>query len=258
MDKSERFEEGQDADTRPRQKRILQESGLATGRILGINHLVLFVDDMNAGVHFYRDILGLRVVRTQRFITDPESMRTEIHHSSGSAVQDKVHSAISVSLDVRQVFFEMGNNGSLFSIYEAPGIAERPAAPIASLLWPEENKRRWSKPETPQKLDHLAFDVPTHADVRWFRQHLLDNGIACSEMSERRGANNSHKFISSIYFADPAGNPLEISSMEQTDADWKGYDFSSWFIDKDPVEALVTPGSGAGTLEPRWISKAGT
>lgn len=257
MANTESTEAVEDATTLPRQKRILQEAGAATGRIMGINHLVLFVDDMNAGVHFYRDIMGLRVVRTQRFVTDPESMRTAIHHSSGGAATGGAQADISVALDVRQVFFEMGNDGYLFSIYEAPGTAERPDAPIASLLWPEENKRRWSRPDTPQKLDHLAFDVPTHADVHWFRQHFLDHGIPCSDVSERRGANNSHKFISSIYFADPAGNPLEISSMEATDPDWKGYDFSTWFIDKDPVDALVDPGPGAEPLPPRWIDRAG-
>lgn len=237
---------------------ILQEAGAATGRISGINHLVLFVDDMNAGVRFYRDILGLRVVRTQRFTTNPESMRSAIHHSSGLASHDdSAQSVISVELYVRQVFFEMGKDGALFSIYETETMAKQPAAPIAALLWPEENKRRWSRPEVPQKLDHLAFDVPTHADVHWFRQHLLDNGIACSEVSERRGTQGSHKFISSIYFADPAGNPLEISSMEVTDPGWQGYDFGSWFIDKEPVEALVDPGEPKAALEPRWMNRTG-
>lgn len=242
---------------KPLHQRILQENGAATGRIKGINHLVLFVDNMDAGVRFYRDIMGLRVVRTQRFVTAPESIRTAIHHSAGLATHDDVQSAISVEFDVRQVFFEMGNDGSLFSIYEVPEMEQRPHAPIASLLWPEENKRLWSKPEVPQKLDHLAFDVPTHADVHWFRKHFLDNGIACSEVSERRGANGGHKFISSIYFADPAGNPLEISSMEAVDADWQGYDFASWFMDKEPVPALLDPNAARETLLPRWIGKAG-
>jgi catechol-2,3-dioxygenase len=48
----------------PLHQRILQERGPAMGRISGINHLVLFTQDMNEGVRFYRDVLGLRVVRT--------------------------------------------------------------------------------------------------------------------------------------------------------------------------------------------------
>src|SRR5215510_9550730 len=95
---------------KPRHRRILQESGPAAGRISGINHLVLFARDMNEGVRFYRDLLGLRVVRTQRFTTTGEGLRAAAHHSSGSAVAASADvSAIAVTIKVRQVFFEMGN-----------------------------------------------------------------------------------------------------------------------------------------------------
>lgn len=237
----------------PRHRRVLQESGPAAGRISGINHLVMFTQDMNEGVRFYRDLLGMRVVRTVRFTTTAEGLRSAAHHSSGSAVQKADPSPIAVKMSLRQVFFEMGN-GELFSLYEAPGVAARPAAPVSSVLWPDAGTQRWSQPVEPQKLDHLAFDVRTHADVLWFREYLIANGVVVSEVSERRGANNQHRFISSIYFSDPSGNPLEISSFDAHDAAWESYDFSDWFMDEDPVPALVESApDNVRTLVPSWV-----
>jgi len=250
-------DESSDFEEPPRHRRILQESGAAIGRIAGINHLVMFTHDMNEGVRFYRDVLGMRVVRTQRFSTTAKGLRTAAHHSSGSAAHDPTESSpIAVDIMVRQVFFEMGN-GELFSLYEAPTVAERPDAPVSSVLWPSASKERWSRPVEPQKVDHLSFDVRSHADVVWFRDHLLSQGVAVSEVSERRGANNTHRFISSIYFSDPSGNPLEISSFDASDAAWQTYDFSDWFIDEEPVSALLEGRSEAArALAPHWVRKS--
>lgn len=247
-------EESSGSEELPRHRRILQESGAAVGRISGLNHLVMFTRDMNEGVRFYRDVLGLRVVRTQRFSTTAKGLRTAAHHSSGSAAHDSAEtSPIAVDIMVRQVFFEMGN-GELFSLYEAPTVVDRPAAPVSSVLWPSASKERWSRPVEPQKLDHLSFDVRSHADVVWFREHLLSQGVAVSEVSERRGANNAHRFISSIYFSDPSGNPLEIASFDAADTAWQSYDFSDWFNDEEPVSALVDGApEEARSLAPHWV-----
>lgn len=241
-------------DDKPRHRRILQEAGPATGVISGINHLVLFTQDMNEAVQFYRDLLGFRVVRTVRFTTSADGLRTAAQHSSGSAVHDDDESSpVAVSMELCQVFFEMGS-GELFSLYETDAVSDRPDAPVSSVLWPADGKQRCSRPVTPQKLDHLSFDVPTHEDVVWFRQHLLANGVAVSDVTERRGMNNTHRFISSIYFFDPSGNPLEISSFNRADAAWQEYDFSDWFMDRSPVPALLD-GAHADddALVPRWV-----
>jgi catechol 2,3-dioxygenase-like lactoylglutathione lyase family enzyme len=236
----------------PYHRRVLQEAGPATGRISGINHLVMFTRDMNESVRFYRDLLGFRVVRTLRFVTSADGLRSAAHHSSGSAVQVEAATAVTVNMKVYQVFFEMGN-GELFSLYETPDARERPDAPVSSVLWPAGGKARCSRPVAPQKLDHLAFDVATHEDVEWFREHLLADGVEVSELTERRGANNAHRFISSIYFFDPSGNPLEISSLNRADEAWHTYDFSDWFMDDAPVQALVdgVP-EDAQIVAPRW------
>jgi catechol 2,3-dioxygenase-like lactoylglutathione lyase family enzyme len=238
----------------PRHRRVLQESGPAAGRISGINHLVLFTHDMNEGVRFYRDLLGLRVVRTVRFTPTAEGLRSAAQHSSGLAVVAQSKSSPSaVTMKVRQVFFEMGN-GELFSLYEAPGVAKRPTAPLSAVLWPSAGSEQWSQTRELEKMDHLSFDVPAHGEVEWFREHLLSHGVAVSEITERRGAGNTHRFISSIYFSDPSGNPLEISSFNASDDVWRSYDFSDWFMDEDPVPALLDSTSDEiKPLIPRWI-----
>jgi len=156
-------------------------------------------------------------------------------------------------MQVRQVFFEMGN-GELFSLYESPEVVKKPAAPISSVLWPSSGPERWTQPREPQKLDHLSFDVTTHADLVWFRQHLLSNGVEVSEVSERRGADGAHRFISSIYFSDPSNNPLEIATFDAPNAAWQSYDFSNWFFDENPVPALLDSAPQAKqTLTPHWV-----
>lgn len=252
---SKETQNGEPAEV-PRHRRILQESGPAAGRISGINHLVLFTRDMNEGVRFYRDVLGLRVVRTIRFTPTPEGLRSAAHHSSGLAVTSAEPSAAAVNMTVRQVFFEMGN-GELFSLYETPTVTKQPPAPIVSVLWPAHGTSQWVRPVEPQKLDHMAFDVPTQADVVWFREHLLSRGVDVSEVAERKGANNTHRFISSIYFSDPSGNPLEISSWNKQDEAWQAYDYSDWFMDDDPVPALLENApEEPRALAPRWVRAA--
>jgi catechol 2,3-dioxygenase-like lactoylglutathione lyase family enzyme len=238
---------------KPRHRQILQETGPAAGRITGINHLVLFTHDMNESVRFYRDLLGLRVVRTMRFSPTADGLRTAAHHSSGHAVGTTSEPAQTpMTSKVRQVFFQMGNS-ELFSLYESPDISKRPAAPISTVLWPAIEDGRISDARENQKFDHLSFDVPTHEDVVWFQEHLLTNGVAVSDVSERRGKDNAHRFISSIYFYDPSGNPLEISSMNMADKEWQSYDFSTWFFDEDPVPSLLDDASGnSQTLVPNW------
>src|SRR5262249_18003126 len=85
----------------PRHRRVLQETGKAVGRISGINHLVLFTRDMNEGVRFYRDLLGLRVVRTGRFTNSAEGLRSAALHSSGSAIHAESGRAPAVTMTLR-------------------------------------------------------------------------------------------------------------------------------------------------------------
>lgn len=216
-------------------QQILQTSGPAVGRVTGINHIVLFVRDLDEAVWFYRDLLGLRVVRTQpRFSTNALSLRGQALMSSGS-----MEGEVLVDYSVRQVFFALGNQ-ELFSVYEVAGIPPDPQGSVVSFLWPPAAA---SAPERPSKLDHLALNVETRADLDWFEEHLRANGIDVSNVIERRGEGNEHRFLSSIYFFDPSDNPLELATFDWNNPGWQGYDFTSWFRDPKPVPSLLEDGA---------------
>lgn len=247
--------------TQQQPRRILQEAGPAAGRVTGLNHIVLFTRDMNEGVKFYRDLLGLRVVRTVSFSTDPaaaNSLQRQALHSTGLAVDragDGSVGAPFVAMDVRQVFFEMGN-GELFSLYEVPSVVDAPETSISSVLWPEIGPERISPPVSPQKMDHLCFNVDTLEDLHWFQRYLAEHGVAVTDVTERRGPDGEHRFITSIYFYDPSGNPLEIATFAPAEPEWVSYDFSTWFLDEHPVSALVEGADPAAeTLIPRSMRR---
>jgi catechol 2,3-dioxygenase-like lactoylglutathione lyase family enzyme len=197
-------------------QRVVSEAGEATGRISGINHIVLITHDMEASVRFYRDLLGLKVVRT----------------NNGRMLENGIAMT-------RQYFFELGN-GELFSFYEVKDMAP-PNESIIPGLWPEgvDMPLRAAAPAT--KLDHLAFDVPSYDDLLWFHAHLKRHGVAVSDIVERRRDHNvpsTNKFVTSIYFYDPSGNAVEIATLDRGSPEWEGYDYSDWFRDRDPVPSL--------------------
>jgi catechol 2,3-dioxygenase-like lactoylglutathione lyase family enzyme len=173
---------------------------------------------MDAAVTFYRDLLGLRVVRT-----NPSRL---------------LENGIELGC---QYFFALGNE-ELFSFYEVKDAA-LPNESIIPGLWPEPGQPL-PGPVPPSKLDHLAFDVPTRADLVWFREYLDRNGVTVSEVVERK-TGPSHptgtKFVTSIYFFDPDGNAVEIATLDRDDPEWQGYDYTEWFTDDDPAPSLLRP-----------------
>lgn len=206
---------------------VVQAGGAAQKRLRGLNHLALFTHDMEATVRFYRDILGLKIVRTNgrastlRYVTEGE-------HDDRDDFKFE-----------RQYFFELAD-GLLFSLYEVKDLSGSFDASIVDHLWPEFPER--ARPVSrPQKLDHLAFDVPTRDDLVWFKTRLEAFGVPVSKIVERNLDPSHAKFVKSIYFYDPSGNPLEIATLDWSDPEWTGYDLSDWFRDGNPVSALSSP-----------------
>jgi catechol 2,3-dioxygenase-like lactoylglutathione lyase family enzyme len=208
-------------------REIVHAGGAAQTRLRGINHLAAFTHDMEASVRFYRDILGLKIVRTN-------GRASTLRYVTGSPGDEQ-----NDFMFERQYFFELAD-GLLYSLYEVKNVGDRFDGSIVDHLWPD-FPERVAPVSRPQKLDHLAFDVPSRADLVWFKERLESFGVPVSEIVERNLDPSHAKFVKSIYFYDPSGNPLEIATMDLDDPEWVGYDRADWFRDGNPVPALSAP-----------------
>ena len=180
-------------------------AGDAVGKITGINHLQLVVRDMDEAVRFYRDLLGLKVVRTM-----------------GKEALDR----ITPTPVTKNYFFELGN-GEMVTLIEVKGSGE----PVRLWwdLWPDGAKAG----EALQKMDHLAFNVDNRVDLEWFMLHLREHGVAVTDILGRE------QFVQSIYFTDPTGNPLEIATFDWENEAWSEHKAEDWYGDTQPVKSLL-------------------
>jgi catechol 2,3-dioxygenase-like lactoylglutathione lyase family enzyme len=151
----------------------------------GVNHVALVCSDMARTVRFYRDVLGMPLVKT-----------IELPGGMG-----------------QHFFFDIGNDDCLafFWFHNAqaaqPGVSNAPALPdqgdIASAH---------------ASMNHLAFDVPLER-FEEYRQRLIDDGVEVSMVldhddSEYQVAASFHPgvFVRSFYFRDPDGILLEFAA----------------------------------------------
>lgn len=201
-------------------REVVQSKGDAVGKITGLNHMILFVRDMTEAIRFYRDVLGLEIIKT----LPPFAPNGE----------DPVG---------RNYFFRMGD-GSMIGLAEYPD-AEPPSSSVfaeaqikvvngVTQLWPGER----IPPKNPQKIDHIAFNVHTREDLVFYQERLRAHGHIVSEIIDFIEANGA-QFVMSIYFFDPFGNPLEISTFDLDDPDVEGrLKRHLWWADKQPPAAL--------------------
>ena len=151
----------------------------------GVNHLALVCSDMSRTVHFYRDVLGMPLVKT---IELPAGMG-------------------------QHFFFDCGNGDSLafFWFPNAPEAVPGVTAPSA-------------RPDNGEilsaigSMNHVAFNVPLEA-IDAYAERLRDAGVECSEVvnhddSEWGVSKEMHPgvFVRSIYFQDPDGILLEFAA----------------------------------------------
>jgi catechol 2,3-dioxygenase-like lactoylglutathione lyase family enzyme len=198
---------------------IVASKGDATGRISGFNHLILFVDDMTKAIGFYRDLLGLKIIKTlpELDLGDTEPVG-------------------------RNYFFQMPD-GTMIGLNEYPSAAP-PSRSIftgsavdstVGQLWPGEKRPL----QNPQKVDHISFGVETRDDLSYFRSRLFEAGVEVSEVIEFKEKNGA-QFVMSIYFYDPFGNPLEISTWDSGDPKFEErLRRDLWYADEDPPAALL-------------------
>ncbi len=116
------------------------------------------------------------------------------------------------------IFFRMVD-GSTIAFFEAPGLPERP--PVSHPAY--------------DIFDHIALEVKNHAEVDRWKDWLLQNGVEITGPTDHNG------LIYSIYFRDPNGIRLEITTP--TDPNWNRHtqkamaDLSMWCDGKKAAEA---------------------
>ena len=151
----------------------------------GVNHIALVSSDMARTVRFYRDVLGMPLVKT-------------IDLPGGKG---------------QHFFFDIGNNDCLAFFWfphaapAQPGVSNAAALPGAGDI-----------ASAHASMNHLAFNVPLER-FEEYRQKLIDAGVEVSMVldhddSEDQVADVFHPgvFVRSFYFFDPDGIMLEFAS----------------------------------------------
>ena len=175
----------------------------------GVNHLALVCKDMAKTVEFYRDILGMPLMKT-------------IDLPGGRG---------------QHFFFDMGNGDSLafFWFPEAPK-----AAPGISA--PEFLPTKGNFMSAHGSMNHIAFNVPAEKFDEYY-ERLQAKGIEVTKIlnhdnSDTQSSDHMHDdvFVRSVYFFDPDGVCLEFAAWTRVldDSD----------IAHDPVTADGTKAEG--------------
>ena len=170
--------------------------------IRGVNHLALVCKDMARTVAFYRDVLGMPLVKT-----------IELPRGMG-----------------QHFFFDMGNGDSLafFWFPNAPASVPGVAAP-ANL------PTRGPIASAHGSMNHIAFDVPAEKFDEYY-DRLVAKGIDVTRVfnhdnsaTQSSDTVTADVFVRSVYFFDPDGVCLEFAAWTRplTQAD----------IAHDPVDA---------------------
>lgn len=150
----------------------------------GINHLALVCSDMARTVEFYRDVLGMPLIRT---IELPASMG-------------------------QHFFFDCGGGDSLafFWFPDAPDSVPGISAPAA-------RPDRGSLTSAVGSMNHVAFAVPPER-IEEYRDRLRAAGIDCTEVANHDDSEwgiseelTPEVYVRSIYFQDPDGILLEFA-----------------------------------------------
>ena len=151
----------------------------------GVNHVALVSSDMARTVRFYRDLLGMPLVKT-----------LELPNGSG-----------------QHFFFDIGN-GDCLAFFWFPGA--QPATPGVSHAGSLPDRGDITSAHA--SMNHLAFDVPLE-HFEEYRQALMNAGVEVSAVldhddSEYQVAAEFHPgvFVRSFYFRDPDGVLLEFAA----------------------------------------------
>jgi catechol 2,3-dioxygenase-like lactoylglutathione lyase family enzyme len=169
----------------------------------GVNHLALVCRDMARTVEFYRDVLGMPLVKT-----------IDLPQNRG-----------------QHFFFDIGNGDSLafFWFPEAPQQAPGIAAPAAL-------PGQGSFISAHGSMNHIAFNIPAERFDEYY-ERLKSKGIAVTpamnhDNSETQVTASLHDdvYVRSVYFFDPDGVCLEFAA-------WTHQGFTDKDVCHDPATA---------------------
>jgi len=154
---------------------------------LGVNHIALVCRDMAETVAFYRDVLGMKLVKT-----------LDLPDGRG-----------------QHFFFDAGGGCSI-AFFWFPGAPEAQPGVVQA--------PRGGGVSANGSMNHLALTVPGEK-LEAYRRKLVSLGVEVTEVvghsDPPAGGVENEPFIRSIYFHDPDGIRLEFAAWtrELTDAD---------------------------------------
>lgn len=176
---------------------------------LGVNHLALVCKDMARTVEFYRDILGMPLIKT-------------IDLPSGKG---------------QHFFFDVGNGDSIafFWFPDAPRAAPGVAAP-ANL------PTRGNIATAHGSMNHIAINVPAERFDEYYAK-LKAKGVDVTDIfnhddspSQMSKEVTKDVFVRSVYFFDPDGICLELAAWTR--------EFEAGDVRHAPVRADGSPATG--------------
>jgi catechol 2,3-dioxygenase-like lactoylglutathione lyase family enzyme len=157
--------------------------------IRGVNHLALVCKDMARTVEFYRDVLGMPLVRT-----------------------------IDLPGDLGQhFFFDIGNGDTLAFFWFPDGPAAAPGVAAPSSL-PGRGEFRTAH----GSMNHIAFNVPAENFDEYY-ERLKTKGIDVTPIMNHDNSPTQVSpemtdsvFVRSVYFFDPDGICLEFAAWTKS------------------------------------------
>ncbi|MCL0101587.1 VOC family protein [Dehalococcoidia bacterium] len=186
------------------------------GVITGINHIVLVAKDLDETIHFYRDVLGLKLIASTYGARGNETAITR----SGRTPSPPPGSLY---------FFALGN-GDTVGFFALSGIDTTAEASYFDVIWPEGNGRIGGEP---RGLDHLAFNLDSRVELEAIHKRIAKHGFEVSDIDGPRGSPFTHSF----YMYDPNGIPLEFATFDYGDPVWKTRTSADLLKDPDPPTA---------------------
>jgi catechol 2,3-dioxygenase-like lactoylglutathione lyase family enzyme len=157
--------------------------------IRGVNHLALVCKDMARTVAFYRDVLGMPLVKT-------------IDLPAGRG---------------QHFFFDIGNGDSLafFWFPQAPEAVRGISSPAAL-------PTQGSFVSAHGSMNHIAFNVPVEKFDEYY-ERLKAKGVEVTKIlnhdnsaTQTADGMNPDVFVRSVYFFDPDGVCLEFAAWTKT------------------------------------------